>query len=172
VSLSITFLLFALIYRLLPDMEIPWREVWFGAGISTLLFHVGRWAIGAYIANTELASTFGAATALVVILVWVYYSAQIFLFGACVTKVVSERRRPQAHSVGRPEQSRRTGSRQEAEEGANEADGGIRWPAQAQLQAYPATATPFVADAMAAAKVVAFIGVALGIFGVIARERR
>ena len=97
-SVTITFALFALIYRMLPDFEIPWREVWFGAAISTLLFHLGRWAIGAYIANAKLASTFGTATALVVILVWVYYSAQIFLFGAAITKVVSERRRPQAHS--------------------------------------------------------------------------
>ena len=101
-SVSVTFLLFALIYRMLPDFAIPWREVWFGAAISTLLFHVGRWAIGAYVANAELASSFGAATALVVILVWVYYSAQIFLFGATITKVVSERRRPRDHARGAP----------------------------------------------------------------------
>lgn len=94
-SVSVTFLLFALIYRMLPDFGIPWREVWFGAAISTLLFHLGRWAIGAYIATAELASSFGAATALVVILVWVYYSAQIFLFGAEFTACLGQSRKPE-----------------------------------------------------------------------------
>ena len=164
VSVSITFLLFALIYRLLPDMEIPWREVWFGAGISTLLFHVGRWAIGAYIANTELASTFGAASALVVILVWVYYSAQIFLFGACITKVVSERRRPQAHSAASPAQrSPSAGQR------GNEAHGLRKGANAGQSHAREAGEPAPLADTMAAVKVMAFLSVALGVMRAVAR---
>jgi membrane protein len=80
-------------YRVLPDIRIPWRDVWFGAAVSSALFLVGRWAISTYIASAKLVSTFGAASALVVILVWVYYSAQIFLLGAEFTWVY-------AHSHG------------------------------------------------------------------------
>lgn len=112
-SLFTTFALFALIYRVLPDVYIPWREVWFGAAVSTALFHVGRWAISTYIANAKLVSTFGATTALVVILIWVYYSAQIFLFGAAVTKVVSDRRRDPALELiaGPPPRKTKSGKR-------------------------------------------------------------
>jgi membrane protein len=91
-SLVTTFVLFALMYRVLPDIRIPWRDVWFGAAVSAALFLVGRWAISTYIASAKLVSTFGAASALVVILIWVYYSAQIFLLGAAIAKVVAERR--------------------------------------------------------------------------------
>lgn len=78
---AITFL-FALIYKVLPDVNIRWRDVWGGAFGTALLFSLGKYAIGLYLGNSAVATSFGAAGALVVILIWIYYSAQIFLFGA------------------------------------------------------------------------------------------
>lgn len=91
-SFVATFCIFALVYRVVPDVFIAWRDVWFGAMITALLFLGGRWFIAVYIANAPIASTFGTASAFVIVLLWVYYTAQIFLFGAVVTKVVATRR--------------------------------------------------------------------------------
>lgn len=74
--------LFALIYKVLPDVQIRWRDVWLGAAGTALLFGLGKYVIGLYLGNTAIVSSFGPAGALVVILIWIYYSAQIFLFGA------------------------------------------------------------------------------------------
>lgn len=74
--------LFALIYKLLPSARIAWSDVWIGAAVTSLLFSVGRFLIGLYIGKAAVASSFGAAGTLVVVIVWVYYSAQIFLLGA------------------------------------------------------------------------------------------
>jgi membrane protein len=79
--------LFAVIYKVLPDARIAWRDVWLGAGLAALLFTVGKHLIGLYLGHASLASAFGAAGSLVLILFWVYYSAQIFLFGAEFTRV-------------------------------------------------------------------------------------
>ncbi|MGQ0698355.1 MAG: YihY/virulence factor BrkB family protein [Panacagrimonas sp.] len=73
---------FALIYKLLPSVRIEWRDVWVGAAFTSLLFSVGKYLIGLYLGTAAISSSFGAAGALVVIVVWVYYSAQIFLLGA------------------------------------------------------------------------------------------
>ena len=73
---------FAMIYKIMPRVNIHWRDVWVGAGVTSLLFTIGKWLIGLYIGKSSVASGFGAAGSLVVVLVWVYYSAQIFLFGA------------------------------------------------------------------------------------------
>lgn len=89
-SLLVITVLFAMIYRFLPDARIPWRDVWFGALVTACLFTIGKSLIGLYIGSTDVASGFGAAGALAIILVWVYYSAQIFLFGAEVTRAWSE----------------------------------------------------------------------------------
>ena len=86
-SLAITTGLFALIYKLLPRVEIAWRDVWIGAAVTALLFAVGKLLIGLYIGRSGIASGFGAAGSFVVLLVWVYYSAQIFLLGAEFTWV-------------------------------------------------------------------------------------
>ncbi len=75
-------LLFAMIYKLMPRVRIAWADVWTGALVTAVLFTVGRLLIGAYLANSALVSGFGAAGSLAAILVWVYYSAQIFLLGA------------------------------------------------------------------------------------------
>ncbi len=79
--------LFALIYRFVPDARIPWRDVLWGALVAGILFSVGKWGIGAYLGHSTVTSAFGAAGSLVVLLVWVYYSAQILLFGAEVAHV-------------------------------------------------------------------------------------
>ena len=79
---AVTTLGFAMIYKLMPRVQVQWRDVWLGATVTALLFTIGRILIGLYIGKSGIASGFGAAASLIVILVWVYYSAQIFLLGA------------------------------------------------------------------------------------------
>jgi membrane protein len=86
VSIGAVALLFAMIFRVLPDVEIRWRDVWAGALFTAVLFALGKLAIGLYLGKSSTASSYGAAGALVVILVWVYYSAQILFFGAELTR--------------------------------------------------------------------------------------
>ena len=87
ISLPAIILLFALMFKVLPDGYIAWRDVWLGAVASGTLFIIGRWAIGLYLGSTAMASMYGAAASLMVILVWVYYSALIFFLGAEFTCV-------------------------------------------------------------------------------------
>ncbi len=82
--------LFTFIYRFLPRRKLPWRELIQGAFITTLLFMIGKFVINIYIENLAKSSVFGAAGAFVVLLLWVYYSVQIFLFGASLTYVYSK----------------------------------------------------------------------------------
>lgn len=82
VGFVLTTTIFALIYKLLPRVRVEWRDVWVGAVVTSLLFAVGKSAIGLYIGRSGVASGFGAAGSLVVVLVWIYYSAQVFLLGA------------------------------------------------------------------------------------------
>lgn len=82
VSFALVTALFAMIYKFLPHVEIRWHDVWVGAAVTALLFTLGKFLIGLYIGKGAVASGFGAAGSLVVLLVWVYYSAQIFLLGA------------------------------------------------------------------------------------------
>jgi len=77
---------FALIFKLLPDVKVVRRDVWLGAAVTSLFFTVGKFLIGLYLGQSAVASAYGAAGSLVVIVVWVYYSAQILLFGAEFTK--------------------------------------------------------------------------------------
>src|SRR5947199_5394109 len=86
-DLGIVILLFAMIFKYLPDAEIQWRDVWIGATITTILFAIGKWALGLYLASGNAASAYGAASSLITLLLWVYYSAQILLFGAEFTQV-------------------------------------------------------------------------------------
>jgi membrane protein len=87
VSFAITTVLFAMIYQILPRVRVSWNDVWVGAAVTALLFNLGKLAIGLYIGKAGVTSGFGAAGSLVVLLVWVYYSAQIFLLGAEFTWV-------------------------------------------------------------------------------------
>ena len=92
ISLAVITVLFALIFKLLPDVKIAWRDVWPGAAVTSLLFTAGKFLIGLYLGKSAVASAYGAAGSLVIIVVWVYYSAQILLFGAEFTKVWTKRR--------------------------------------------------------------------------------
>ena len=82
---------FAMIYKAMPRVRIDWSDVWIGAVVTALLFIAGKFLIGAYIGRTGISSGFGSAASLVVVLLWVYYSAQIFLFGAEFTWVYSHK---------------------------------------------------------------------------------
>ena len=85
-SFVVVTLLFAMIYKMLPSKRVAWSDTWIGAAVTSLLFWVGKFAIAVYIGHTAVDSTFGAAGALVVLIVWVYYSAQVFFLGAEFTK--------------------------------------------------------------------------------------
>ena len=90
----ITFM-FAVIYKALPDVKLAWRNVWTGAAVTAVLFTIGKTLIGLYLGRSTVASVYGAAGSLIVILLWVYYSAQVVFFGAEFTKVYSRRRAAQ-----------------------------------------------------------------------------
>jgi len=85
VSFAVVMVLFALIFKLLPDVAVGWRDVWLGAILTALFFEVGKAAIGFYIGKQGLESTYGAAASIVVLLIWVYYTSQIVLMGAEIT---------------------------------------------------------------------------------------
>src|SRR5205823_2436793 len=91
-SFALTTVLFAMIFKILPDSPVEWEEVWLGAVIAALLFTLGKHLISLYIGSSNMASTYGAAGALIIVLVWVYYSAQILLLGAEFAKAYSDRR--------------------------------------------------------------------------------
>lgn len=86
-SFCVITVLMAGIFRILPDLKIEWRDVWLGAALTSLLFVIGKFALGIYFAKSAVGSSFGAAGSLVIVLLWVYYSAQILLFGAEFTQV-------------------------------------------------------------------------------------
>jgi membrane protein len=87
VSFGVITVLFALIYKYLPDAEIAWKDVWLGAAITALLFTAGKLLIGLYLGNTNIGNAFGAAGSLAILMIWVYYSAQIVFLGAEFTQV-------------------------------------------------------------------------------------
>jgi membrane protein len=87
VSVAMTVLLFAMIYKYVPNEDIPWRDVWVGATVTALLFTIGKLLIGLYLGRSSFNSAYGGAGSLVVLLLWIYYSAQIFLLGAEFTRV-------------------------------------------------------------------------------------
>jgi membrane protein len=86
-------LLFAGIYRFLHDTAMAWHDVWVGAAVTSVLFAIGKTVIALYLGSTEMTSTYGTAGSLVAVLLWVYYSSQIFLFGAEFTEVYSRLRK-------------------------------------------------------------------------------
>lgn len=94
-SLLLTTVLFALVFRVLPDVDIAWRDVGVGAFATALFFALGKLGIGLYLGNSSIGSTYGAAGSFAVMLVWIYYSAQLILFGAEFTRVYATHRAAQ-----------------------------------------------------------------------------
>jgi membrane protein len=92
VSFSLIAILFGAIFKVLPDRNLDWRDVVLGGAVSALLFSAGKFLIAWYLATSGVASTYGAAGALILLLLWVYYSAQIFLLGAELTKTYANTR--------------------------------------------------------------------------------
>jgi membrane protein len=89
-SFGIMTILFGMMFKILPDAAVAWQDVWIGAMTTALLFSLGKYLIGLYIGSSNVASTYGAAGALVIILLWIYYSAQILLFGAEFTTACAD----------------------------------------------------------------------------------
>lgn len=91
ISFGIITILFAMIYKVLPDAEVKWRDVWVGAAVTSLLFTIGKTLLGIYLGNSGVASSYGAAGSIVLILLWIFYSSQILLFGAEFTQVYARK---------------------------------------------------------------------------------
>jgi len=90
-DLAVVVLLFALIFKFLPDVKIQWRDVWIGALMTAIFFAIGKWVLGLYLGSGAAASAYGAASSLITLLLWIYYSSQILLFGAEFTQVYAAR---------------------------------------------------------------------------------
>ncbi len=86
-TFAVVTVLFGMIFNILPDVSVKWRDVWVGAGMTAVLFTIGKFLIGLYLGRSVLGSTYGAAGSVIVFMVWIYYSAQIFLLGAEFTQV-------------------------------------------------------------------------------------
>ena len=103
ISLGLVTVLFGMIFKILPDAEVEWRDVWSGAFITSVLFSIGKLLLGIYLGREGAASAYGAAGSLILLLSWVYYSANILLLGAEFTQVYARRRgrriRPNAHAL-------------------------------------------------------------------------
>jgi membrane protein len=91
VSTVLLALLFGILFKVLPDVKISWGDVWIGGALTAILFALGKYLLGLYLARSTVSSAYGAAGSLVVILLWVYYSAQIIFFGAEFTQVYAEK---------------------------------------------------------------------------------
>jgi membrane protein len=91
VSFAVVTVLFAMMFKWLPDVTVAWADVWLGALLTALFFELGKAAIGFYIGKQGLESTYGAAASIVVVLIWVYYTSQIILMGAEITHAYSRR---------------------------------------------------------------------------------
>ncbi|MCD6048705.1 MAG: ribonuclease [Verrucomicrobia bacterium] len=114
ISLGAITVLFALIFKILPDVKIAWRDVWLGALITAFLFNVGKAILGIYLGKGSFSSAYGAAGSLVIILVWVYYSAQILFFGAEFTRLCARESCARAGGVKAKPETREKKSRAHA----------------------------------------------------------
>lgn len=123
-SFGVVTVLFAMIYKILPDVKLAWSDVWVGAAVTSLLFTIGKAIIGLYLGTGSVSSAYGAAGSLVVLLVWIYYSAQIMLLGAEFTQVYADRFgshvEPADNAMFTPEHyARRTAAAEQAESKAS-----------------------------------------------------
>ena len=92
ISVVLVAILFGTIFKVLPDVKIAWADVWIGALVTSLLFNLGRMVIGMYLARSAVSSLYGAAGSFAIFLIWIYYSAQVFFFGAEFTQVYARKR--------------------------------------------------------------------------------
>jgi membrane protein len=102
VSFAVVAVLFAMMFKWLPDVSVAWGDVWLGAVLTALFFELGKAAIGFYIGKQGLESTYGAAASIVVVLIWVYYTSQIILMGAEITHAYSKRHHHQSAEAHSP----------------------------------------------------------------------
>ena len=109
ISIGVTTVLFALVYKVLPDVDLDWPDVWIGALMTSVLFAVGKTVIGLYIGHSSTASSYGAAGSVVVLLLWVYYSAQVVLLGAELTRAFTASRRGAPKPAEYAKREKRTG---------------------------------------------------------------
>jgi membrane protein len=133
ISVGVITVLFALIFKFLPDAEIAWRDVWLGAFVTALLFSLGKFLIGLYLGNSAIASSFGAAGSLVLLLLWIYYSAQILLFGAEFTQVYANQFGSKIVPEGEEVDSRATTTRQPGQKRSGELQPQLVTPAAAAI---------------------------------------
>jgi len=105
-SLAVLTLLFAVLYRTLPDAPVRWGDVWLGAAVAAALVTIGTWGLSWYLGRASITSSYGAAGALVALLLWIYYSAQIFFLGAELTTVYARQAAQPAVAAGKGAQSR------------------------------------------------------------------
>ena len=136
--------LFALIYKVLPRCDIDWADVWIGATVTSLLFSIGKSLIGLYLGRSSVASSFGAAGSLVIVLLWVYYSAQIFLLGAEFTRTYSYR-----HGTRKDATKGATQAAAGAADERSERDEGVPGPKKATAGAVRAPEEPTPPEAPA-----------------------
>jgi membrane protein len=119
ISLAVITSLFSLIFKYLPDAEVRWKDVWLGAGVTALLFTLGKFLLGLYLARAAVGSAYGAAGSIIALVVWVYYAAQIFLLGAEFTQVQARRHghriRPSEGATAAPAASERAEPRRAGE---------------------------------------------------------
>jgi hypothetical protein len=151
VSLGVITLLFALMFKFLPDAEIAWGDVWLGALVTAVLFVIGKFAIGFYLGRSDVGSTFGAAGSMALLLIWIYYSAQILYFGAEFTQVYANtygsKIKPNENAVKITEEARAQQGMahketvEQAARGGQAAPAGSAAPAQS-VGAAPATSIP------------------------------
>ena len=94
-DIAVVILLFAMIFKYLPDVKVRWQDVWIGSVITALFFVIGKWALGLYLGSGAAASAYGAASSLITLLLWIYYSSQILLFGAEFTQVYARKFGPE-----------------------------------------------------------------------------
>jgi membrane protein len=148
ISVSVTTVLFAMIYKLMPSTKIAWHDVWIGAAVTAVLFELGKLLIGLYLGKSGVTQTFAAAGSLVVLLAWVYYAAQVFLLGAEFTKVYADEHGSlaAAKAVKQTEKTAERGVPVEVPKA------GPAVPGTAAPHLVPGTAAPHLAPADAAAK--------------------
>jgi membrane protein len=145
VSFGVITLLFALMYKYLPDVKIQWSDVWIGAAFTALLFVIGKTLLGLYLGNSGVLSTYGAAGSVIIVLLWIFYSAQILLFGAEFTQVYAmkygSRIQPDEDAVAVTEEARAQQGMKESEKAVKD-ENQLPNPIPENISFTAATATP------------------------------